>query len=293
MAIAGEVLPVAVRPTTFTASVVIPAHNEERGIRRLLEQLDVASPGLEVVVVCNGCTDRTSETARSFGASITVVDLPEPSKSAALKHGDRTASVFPRLYVDADVEIDRASVALLVSALESGTALSAAPRRILPRTGVSYPVRWYYDVWEQLPQVRAGLFGRGVIAVTAEGFERVADLPQLMSDDLVISEAFGPTERVIVDAATVTVWPPRTVRALLRRRTRVATGNIEADAAQRRAHESKTTVRSLADLCRSQPRLAVRMPIFLVITVLARLAARRSAGRQDFGTWLRDDTSRG
>ncbi|MEP7046613.1 MAG: glycosyltransferase [Ilumatobacteraceae bacterium] len=280
------------RSQALAASVVIPAHNEERGLRRLLEQLDVALPGLEVVVVCNGCTDRTSETARSFGPNVTVVDLPDPSKAAALKEGDRVASAFPRLYVDADVEIDRTSVDLLVSALESGTTLAAGPRRILPRAGVGLVVRWYYDVWEQLPQVRAGLFGRGVIAVTAEGFQRVQNLPQLMSDDLVISEAFAPAERTIVDAATVTVWPPRTVRALLRRRTRVATGNVEAEAAQQRTREAKTTVLSLIDLCRTQPRITARMPVFLAVTVVARLAARRNVGKQDFTTWLRDDTSR-
>ncbi|MEO7370097.1 MAG: glycosyltransferase family 2 protein, partial [Ilumatobacteraceae bacterium] len=222
----------------------------------------------------------------------TVVDLPDPSKAAALKEGDRVASAFPRLYVDADVEIDRTSVDLLVSALESGTTLAAGPRRISPRKGVGLVVRWYYDVWEQLPQVRAGLFGRGVIAVTAEGFQRVQNLPQLMSDDLVISEAFAPAERTIVDAATVTVWPPRTVRALLRRRTRVATGNVEAEAAQQRTREAKTTVLSLIDLCRTQPRITARMPVFLAVTVVARLAARRNVGKQDFTTWLRDDTSR-
>jgi hypothetical protein len=130
---------------------------------------------------------------RSFGANVTVVDIPEPSKAAALRHGDQTGFVIPRLYVEADVGIDRGSVNLLVRALDSGTSLAAGPRRILPKTGVSRLVGCYYDRWDNCASARRPVC-RGVIAVTAEGFQRVQDLPQLMSDDLIISEAFAPAE---------------------------------------------------------------------------------------------------
>ncbi len=52
-----------------TASVVIPAHNEARGIRRCLSALlDSARPGeFEIVVVANGCIDETaSPQARAY-----------------------------------------------------------------------------------------------------------------------------------------------------------------------------------------------------------------------------------
>jgi glycosyltransferase involved in cell wall biosynthesis len=49
-----------------TRSIVIPAHNEEAVIARTLATLlRTAMPReFEVIVVCNGCSDRTAETVR-------------------------------------------------------------------------------------------------------------------------------------------------------------------------------------------------------------------------------------
>jgi hypothetical protein len=49
--------------------------------------------------------------------------------------------------------------------------LAAAPQRELALGGRPWPVRWYYDVWTRLPEVRRGLFGRGVIGVSVPGCE--------------------------------------------------------------------------------------------------------------------------
>ncbi len=64
-------------------SLVIPCHNEEDGVRDVLQRVP---PGLfEVVVVDNNCTDRTAEVARSFGAR--VVAEKTPGYGAAYKAG--------------------------------------------------------------------------------------------------------------------------------------------------------------------------------------------------------------
>ena len=49
----------------LAASIVIPAHDEEAVIGRLLDSLAGGLDGarLDVVVACNGCTDRTAEIA--------------------------------------------------------------------------------------------------------------------------------------------------------------------------------------------------------------------------------------
>lgn len=276
------------------ASIVIPAHNEERAIARLLRAVTDGSreASFEIIVVCNGCDDRTADFARSAAPSATVVEIEKPSKKEALRVGDGLAQVYPRVFIDADVEIDAADVLRLLRPLKAGNFLASAPIRKIPRTDVKVLVRWYYDVWERLPQVRAGLFGRGVIALTEEANDRVRALPPVMSDDLVVSEAFTPDERTIVEDAIVVVHPPRTVRDLVRRRVRVATGNAEADNSGLRTDAAKTTVGTLFALGRSEPRLIVRLPVFAAVTLFARMSARRAIRSGDFQTWQRDASSR-
>ena len=275
------------------ASVIVPAHNEEQVIGRLLEQLlDEPDGGLEIWVVCNGCTDRTADVARQFGEAVNVVEIEAASKRLALARGDADATGFPRLFIDADVEITGRSVRLLVDELRSGDVHAVGPKRILPMDGVSRWVVWYYDVWQDLPQVRTGLFGRGVIAVTEAGNERIRSLPPSMGDDLAASEAFEPDERRIIDSATVIVHPPRTVRDLYRRRVRAVTGNAQADATAVRGSASTTSPATLLRMVRERPGLALRLPVFVGFTIASRIAARRAIRAGDFDTWRRDDSSR-
>lgn len=280
--------------TGLVASVVIPAHDEERGIARSLGALLDGGIGaeLDVVVVCNGCTDRTAEVARAFGSGVRVIELPEPSKSAAVAAGNAATDVFPRIHLDADVMLSGADLLRLLGPLERPGVLATAPRRVLPRDGCSAVVRWYYDVWEQLPQVVDGLFGRGAFALSREAQNRVDALPAVMSDDLAVSDAFGAAERVVVDSAVVTVWPPRTVGDLLRRRVRVVTGNAQARRMQVRQDTSTTSVSTLARIARQRPALIPRIGVFLVVTVIARARARRFLRSNDYTTWQRDESSR-
>src|SRR5512142_3102283 len=94
-----------------TAGVVIPAHNEAAVIGRCLTRLLAdAQPGeFEVVVACNGCTDDTASVASDAAPGVRVLRLDKASKSLALQAGDDAASVLPRLYLDADIELDTAS----------------------------------------------------------------------------------------------------------------------------------------------------------------------------------------
>ena len=141
---------------------MIPAHNEGPVIRRLLEKLiNGADPGeMDIIVVANGCTDDTAEVAASFGSAVQIVTLPVASKHEALTAGDRAATGFPRIYVDADVELRVDDVRALVAALGQPGVLAAAPRRELVMTGRPWQVRWYYDVWTLLPGAQRGLWGR-------------------------------------------------------------------------------------------------------------------------------------
>lgn len=277
------------------ASVVIPAHNEERGIGRTLEALydGMAPDEFEVVVVCNGCTDRTADVVRAAFPQVRVLELETPGKAGAVAAGNAVASTFPRLHLDADVRLPGRAIGTLIAALEADQRLLAvAPERDLDRTGCSRVVSWYYDVWEQLPQVRTGLFGRGAFVLSAAGQSRVDGLPSVMSDDLVVSDAFAPEERAVVAHARSEVVAARRVRDLVNRRVRIVTGGAQAAAAGVRRDDSVTRVSTLLAVCAREPRLFLRLPVFLGVTIAARFRARKMVRAGDFSTWLRDDSSR-
>jgi hypothetical protein len=286
-------------------TVVIPAHNEGRVIGRLLGQLVPADPPgtlnvadhpgtLNVIVVANGCTDDTAEVAASFGPRVRVLSIPVASKHAALVAGDHAAAAdLPRVYVDADVELRAQDVQALAAALRQPGVHAAVPERELGLDGAPWPVRWYYDVWTRLPEVRHGLFGRGVIAVDKAGQERLASLPPLLADDLAASLSFARHERSIVPGARAIVHVPRTCADLLRRRVRAAASVAQIERAERAPDSTaRTRLSDLLAMARAEPSLAPRVALFLSVAILARLRARRVVARGDYSTWLRDESSR-
>ncbi|MEV7072383.1 glycosyltransferase family 2 protein [Streptomyces sp. NPDC093990] len=279
-------------------SIVIPAHNEAQVIGRLLDSLlaDSVEDETDIVVVCNGCTDDTARTAAARGPRVRVVEIPVPSKHAALRAGDDHARGFPRLYVDADVVLGSADVRALAEPLEDpgSGVLATAPQRRIPLSGSAWRVRAYYRVWQRLPAVREGLFGRGVIAVSKAGHARIAALPPLMADDLAASLAFGPEERLVVDAATVVVQPPRTWPDLIKRRVRAAVSTAQVEQHHRSPQEAsaRTSKADLIALVRAEPRLVTGVVVFVAAAVVARRGAAKAIRAQDFGTWLRDESSR-
>ncbi|WP_191876223.1 glycosyltransferase [Streptomyces filipinensis] len=290
-------------------SIVIPAHNEARVIGRLLDALlaDPSETETDIVVVCNGCTDDTARIAAARGPRVRVVEIPVPSKHVALRTGDDHARGFPRLYVDADVVITGADVRALTEPLrdDASGVLATAPARQIPLTACAWRVRAYYRVWQRLPAVREGLFGRGVIAVSRAGHARIASLPPLMADDLAASLAFTPRERLVVGTARVVVQPPRTWRDLIKRRIRAAVSTAQVEqhrraeqrpgAEQQRRPEEPSARTSKADLLavlRGEPRLFTGVVVFVAAAAVARRGARKAIRAQDFGTWLRDESSR-
>ncbi|MET8522166.1 glycosyltransferase [Nocardioides sp. NPDC004968] len=277
------------------ASVVVPAHNEAKGLSENLTALldGIPEGAVEVVVVCNGCTDDTAAVARKV-PGVRVLEIAEASKARAVEVGNAAAITYPRLHLDADVRLTGADLLRLVDALEEDGVLAVAPGRSIPTEHSSWPVRAYYRVWQALPAVRSGLFGRGAFCLTAEGQARIAAATgpgaSLMNDDLVASELFTPAERRVVTDATVVVRPPRTVKDLVRRRIRVATGNAQADA--HGARHGSTSFSDLLTLGLRQPAIGLRVPVFMTVTLVARMLSRRAVRTGDYTTWLRDESSR-
>lgn len=108
--IANPILRPSTRPATPApmarlVSVVIPAHNEERYLRKTLEALQRQNYGwFEVIVVANGCTDRTKEVAR--GRCQRLIVLSQKGLGVARNLGARMAQGEILLFLDADTVLE-------------------------------------------------------------------------------------------------------------------------------------------------------------------------------------------
>src|SRR5262245_60709604 len=77
-------------PPRFFFDIVVPAHNEEAGIGRTVQNLlalDYPRELFRVLVVADNCKDATADRAREAGATVLVrVDAQNRGKGYALAH---------------------------------------------------------------------------------------------------------------------------------------------------------------------------------------------------------------
>lgn len=274
-------------------SVVIPAHNEEQVIGRCLEHiLRGAAPGeFEVVVVPNGCNDRTADVAASFGDAVTVVDAPVASKRAALSAGDEAATVFPRMYVDADVLVSADALRAVADVLDSGDADIAAPAIAFDLSGRPWPVRAYYEIWGQLPYITDDLVGSGFYAMNQVTREKFTEFPD--ADDFYVRSLVPAERRRSVRDHTFTIHPPYTLRSLVKIRARMFASNVRdrelfgGDPGEVRGGQLES-LRAIARDPRNWPTLATYVGIVLAAKTQAAIKNRWG----DTGVWERDESAR-
>lgn len=276
-------------------SVVIPAHNEAAVIGQTLEGLTRdAQPGeLEIIVVCNACTDQTAQIAGEFGGCVRVVETDIPSKVNAVNLGDAAATSFPRIYLDADVRL-RFQVALRIAeTLRENEVLAAAPLASFDLAGCSWAVRAFYDINARLPSSREGIGGSGVYAVSEMGRKRFARFPDLTADDGFVRIHFAAHERVTLQDCESIVSAPRNLRSLLAIKTRSHFGSYELQ--QRypelwcnRGAGNSSALRRLV----LKPLLWPKLFVYGYVKMLARLRAQRRIRSGRDKMWDRDDTSR-
>lgn len=273
-------------------SIVIPAHNEAGVIGRLLQNLQHgARADDEIIVVCNGCTDRTVEIARTH-PGVQVVELAERGKPLALNAGDDRTTVFPRFYVDADIQVTSAALHAVSAALCNGVE-AGAPRPVFDTSRSSVLVRAYYRFWSRLPYLTSSPLGSGVFGLTDSGRRRFQRFPPIIADDEFVRRHFAAHERLGSCSDSFLVTAPRTLGALIRIKTRSRLGVLQLDRLlgplERTVHTGHPR-RAPAVL--SSPSLWFPCVVYsatrLVIEVLAQVRHRRS----DYSSWARDHSSR-
>ena len=279
------------RVTEPAVSIVIPAHNEEAVIAGNLRRLlDGSEPGeFDIIVVANACKDGTAAAAGTV-PGVRVLDTEVPGKPNALRMGDAECAAFPRIYLDADVRLDAASVRELVAACAQPGVLACSPVPALDLTGAGPVVRRVHKVHDALIAPHRALAGVGAYVLTEAGHERVFPMPDVISDDGLIHASFAPHERVVVRSAHSVVRPAATVRSYLNRRVRVRRGNKQLVELGRTGPDSKITLSALGGLVRARRVSVVDSGCYLTVLVLDRALTRLRNRRGD--VWASDSSTR-
>lgn len=276
------------------ASIIIPAHNEARTLDRLLGQLADLKTEHDIVVVANGCTDRTADVARSH-SWCRVIELPVASKVAALNAGDAAVQAFPRIYLDADVSVNPDTLRALVQELDRDTPLVASPSVSIDDKGASLLSRAYQQVWAQTDYRLKRHTGSGLFGLSREGRARFELFPEIIADDLYVRRLFAEHERRVSPGAPFTIYAPRSIRAQVGRLRRTMAGEIELTkkfpALAPQEADTGARGRLLRRIAR-QPKIWPAFLVYAAAYAAGRIGAHRKLATGRGHIWNRDLTTR-
>ncbi|GMG87751.1 glycosyltransferase [Biformimicrobium ophioploci] len=211
-------------------SVIIPAFNEARGIARLLSEIlpDDEPADYSVVVACNGCTDNTAKIVRGRFPEVICLELDEASKINAINAAENLGLGYPRVYVDADIVIDKPSIHKLISiASSSDQPILVAPRASIELSRSSWPVKRFYATWRKTRFFIQEGFGSGVYAMNFSARKKFGKFPKVMSDDGYVRKAVGQEYTRVCEECCSRVFAPMDLGSLLKIRTRGKLGKRE------------------------------------------------------------------
>ncbi len=272
-------------------AIIVPAFNEAAVIKRTLEPLSRAAVEqyFELIVVCNGCVDTTADIARAI-PGVRVLELTEGSKPAALNAGDIAASLWPRVYLDADIQISASAVLAILDRLERGDVLIARPEFETDTRRADALVRSYYRVRGQLGQHRSAMWGAGTFGLTETGHARFGVFPSVTSEDRFVDTRFDPEEKAVVATEPAIVTTPLDIATLVRVLGRTYKGSAELLAHEtgpdkRDSERGVGTMVSVFGTIRG-PRSAFDAAVYLGVAIAARMRYRTAS------SWERDDSSR-
>ena len=274
-------------------SVIIPAHNEENLIERTLQ--GVVTDGIEdlqVIVVVNGSSDDTANRARRFGQGIEVLETPVAGKCNALNLGEERLDRFPRVFLDADIELLPGTLrSILAAATDRSPIVSPSPRFDL--TDASLAVRLFKRAERFNPYFGSGSpNGSGCFVVTEAGRRRWERFPEIVADDSFVQGHFVASARHTVPNTTAIVQQPRNLKSLLAVLARTRRGGFELSERfpdLMRNHENQMPVMLKRLLIR--PWHWPAMVMYGYVRITERRLARTQIAAGETG-WGRDETGR-
>jgi cellulose synthase/poly-beta-1,6-N-acetylglucosamine synthase-like glycosyltransferase len=220
-------------------SIVLAAFDEEACIRQKIEnclELEYPADRLEVVVGCDGCTDRTAELARAAGgARVKVCELsPRAGKASVLSRLLPAASGEIVVLTDANVTLERGALRALVRRFRDPAIGAAVGRlRLYNRVRREYEESLYWK-YETLLKYYEGKHGcvlganGGLYAIRRILFTPLA--PDTIIDDFVIPVRIAARGWGVVFEPEAIAFEETTedYRQEFGRRARIGAGNWQA-----------------------------------------------------------------
>ena len=152
-------------------SVVVPAHNEEKYVKRCIDSIKESAGyfrgNVEIIIVCNRCTDKTEEIARNNGAI--VVKNEERCIAKVRNTGINSARGKIIVTIDCDNRMTKGTISEIYHLLKSGKYIGGgAPIRF---ERYSFPL-WCNDIMCRIAFAVTGLYS-GIFWTTKEAFDSI------------------------------------------------------------------------------------------------------------------------
>jgi len=210
----------------FIASVIIPSHNEESVIRNCLNSLmQQKNVSLEIHVISNGSTDNTVEIVKNEFPNVNIHNLKEASKIVALNYSDSVTTIFPRIYLDADITFNEDfALEQCLLTIKNG-ALATMPQINLCTKGSDFWVKSYTNIWKNTSYFNNYTLGLGVYILSEAARERFKNFPDTMAEDSWIAMQLKNDEKPITQTVSFNSIMPSNFKDHLKRITRFKIGN--------------------------------------------------------------------
>ena len=233
-------------------TLIVPAHNEERHLRRKLlnvGELDYARDRLDVIFVSDGSTDGTNAIladAQRDGRRVILLE-PRRGKFSALNAGVAQARHDILVFSDAATEFAPDALRNLARHFADptvGVACGALRFRTTAEAERTEGVYWTYECALRLMEARLGatLTASGAIYAVRRDCYRPLTADDILDDFVIPMHARRLGYRVVFDPDAEAVdYAGETVQDEFRRRVRLAVGSFRALADFLRVPMSATT----------------------------------------------------
>lgn len=273
------------------ATVIVPAYNESKVIRRCLDSLLLQEGVDEIIVACNGCRDNTVQIVYQEYPNVICLDIKTPSKVNALNEAEKLVKSWPVIYLDADLQLWPCAVKHALEGMRKNSYLLVSPTPIMDTSNSSWIVKQYYKTHRQLSYVDEGVIGTGTFIMDKEGRARFGEFPQVINDDHFVRSQFEESELANIPESKVTVTAPRNAWSLIKILTRSNLGNIEIDVKGLSIEKEKPSYTRIF-LSRLLSREFLSTAIYLILVITAKTRAKHQFKSLHNYRWEVDSSSR-